>query len=215
MVWNLTLPKLARGHYNGRVDIIQFLRTMGPLAKHVSEIPWERLQKQSLPSLSEMVPEELRSRRLVITTTSPATLKDDAAPFIEKPTSSEPSPAPSTTTPIPAVTTAETVAYQNRELAKHLLVVEVHLTQGCRIAGKPCDCCSGRHPLAMEMLADEATSMSSDPIYQEVRQLAHEIETKANTEAVASGAYAADYPLMAQRARDMRKKLYTPIGAEP
>lgn len=110
------------------------------------------------------------------------------------------------------VSTEETLAYQNRELAKHLMAVEVHLAQGCRIASKPCDCCSGRHPLAMEMLTEEAISMSPDSVYHEVQVLAREIEAKANTEAVASAQFTGEYPEMARRARDLRKRLYTPTS---
>ena len=105
------------------------------------------------------------------------------------------------------VTTAQTVAYQNRELAKTLLSLETHLSQGCRIAGKPCDCCSGRHPLELEKLSEEATSMTSDPIYKEIIGFAREVEMKANESAIRSGAYDTEYPKLAIRARGLRKKL--------
>ena len=105
------------------------------------------------------------------------------------------------------VTTPETIAYQNRELAKSLLALESHLSQGCRIFGKPCDCCSGRHPLELEKLSEEARSMSSDPVYAEVIAFAREVEMKANTQAVASGQYEGDYPGMAAHARRLRKRL--------
>ena len=39
------------------------------------------------------------------------------------------------------VTTEETVAYQKREMGKELLLLEKHLQQKCKIAGKACDCC--------------------------------------------------------------------------
>ena len=39
------------------------------------------------------------------------------------------------------VSDAETVAYQDRELGKALLLMELHLQQRCKINGIPCDCC--------------------------------------------------------------------------
>ncbi len=39
------------------------------------------------------------------------------------------------------VSDAETIAYQDRELGKALLLMELHLQQGCKINGIPCDCC--------------------------------------------------------------------------
>jgi hypothetical protein len=39
------------------------------------------------------------------------------------------------------VSTADTIAYQNRELIKEMLLLEAHLQQGCKIGGVACDCC--------------------------------------------------------------------------
>jgi hypothetical protein len=82
------------------------------------------------------------------------------------------------------VTTQETVAYQNRELAKTLLVLETHLSQGCEIAGKVCDCCSPRHPLEIQKLAEEAIGMTGDPdgFYGQVVALGRLIEAQAAIE---------------------------------
>lgn len=112
------------------------------------------------------------------------------------------------------VTTDETVAYQNRELAKSLLVLERHLSQGCAIAtarGKiACDCCSGRHPLELEKLSEEAQAMSAKPVYSQVIRFAREVEQKANVEAVRSGKYDTEYREMAREARALRKELTAP-----
>jgi len=43
--------------------------------------------------------------------------------------------------PAYGVSDAETIAYQNRELGKALLLMELHLQQKCKINGTPCDCC--------------------------------------------------------------------------
>ena len=105
------------------------------------------------------------------------------------------------------VTTEETIEYQNRELSKVLLALETHLAQGCKIAGKPCDCCSGRHPLELEKLSEEALSMTDNAIYQDIIEFAHEVDQKANVAALESGEYDDDYPLLSIRARDIRKQL--------
>ena len=70
---------------------------------------------------------------------------------------------------VSSVTTEETIAYQNRELAKTLLVLETHLSQGCEIAGKVCDCCSPKHPMEMQKLA-AGKGLSPDE-YEEIQSL--------------------------------------------
>lgn len=105
------------------------------------------------------------------------------------------------------VSTDETITYQNHELAKTLLVLEAHLAQGCRIAGKPCDCCSGRHPLELEKLSEEALSMVDKQVYRDIIEFAREVDQKANVAALRTRQYDSDYPLLAVRARNMRKQL--------
>ncbi|GAJ19794.1 unnamed protein product, partial [marine sediment metagenome] len=48
------------------------------------------------------------------------------------------------------LSTEQTVAYENREIAKNLVQVEKHYAQKLRINGIPCDCGTGRHLLAIE-----------------------------------------------------------------
>lgn len=112
------------------------------------------------------------------------------------------------------VTTQQTIDYQNRELAKTLLALETHLSQGCRIDGMPCDCCSGRHPLELEKLSEEALSMNADPVYHRIIELANEIERKANVEAIRSGEYTDEYPQLAVKARQLRKQVMGSLSAE-
>ena len=110
-------------------------------------------------------------------------------------------------TPVSSVTTQETIAYQNRELSKVLLALETHLSQGCRIAGKACDCCSGRHPLELEKLSEEALSMTSNEVYHDIIQFAREVDQKANVAALNSRQYDSEYPILAIRARNLRKHI--------
>lgn len=107
---------------------------------------------------------------------------------------------------ISKVTTEETVAYQKREMGKELLLLEKHLQQKCKIAGKACDCCE-KHPLAIEALAQETLGITGDDIYHEVATWARNVMPVTTEEASRSGQYDEEYPALAVTARDMRKRL--------
>ncbi len=104
----------------------------------------------------------------------------------------------------PGVSNEETIAYQKRELAKELLLLEKHLQQKCKILGKACDCCE-KHPLAIEALAQEALGMTGDPVFNEVARWAKEIAPDTTESASASGKFDEQYPQMAVEARELRK----------
>ena len=105
------------------------------------------------------------------------------------------------------VSTAETVAYQNREMGKVLIQMERHASQGLRIGGKPCDCMS-KHLVDLEALAEETITMVTNPgIYQQVTAWVREIAPKTTVEANESGQYIQEYAEMARQARDFRKEL--------
>lgn len=106
------------------------------------------------------------------------------------------------------LSTEETIAYQNREIAKNLLALEKHYAQKLRIAGTPCDCGSGRHLLAIEGLSEEAISMVDNPeVYYRVVSWTKEVAPKSTDEAAKSGLYDEEYPTFSRRARDFRKEL--------
>lgn len=123
----------------------------------------------------------------------------------------EANPGPATPSP---VTTEQTLEYQNREMIKTLLVLEAHLAQKCKIAGQPCDCCSPKHPLELQKLAEEAVTMSEEPVYAHAHTLASEIMEKASVDVLMTGASDGDLPKMAKRARDLRKRLMTLLPKE-
>ena len=104
------------------------------------------------------------------------------------------------------VSDAETVAYQKRELCKALLLLEMHFQQGCKISGKPCDCCE-KHPMVIEALAEEALGMTGDQIFEEVTSWAKLIAPITTEEASRSGQYTEEYPQMAVIARGFRKRI--------
>ena len=104
------------------------------------------------------------------------------------------------------VTTDQTIAYQKREIAKELVLLEGHLQQGCKIGGEACDCCE-KHPLKIEGLAQEAAGISTDRVFKDLAAWIHDIAPKTTEEASASGQYDAQYPDLAIKARDFRKAL--------
>jgi len=106
------------------------------------------------------------------------------------------------------VSTEETVAYENRELAKNLIVLEKHYAQKLTIAGKKCDCGAGRHLLAIESLAEEAISMVDNPDgYYRLLDWVKEVSPKSTDQAAKSGLYDNDYPVFSRQCRDFRKEL--------
>ena len=104
------------------------------------------------------------------------------------------------------VSTAETILYQKRELSKELLLLEKHLQQSCKIAGKACDCCT-KHPIAIEALAQEALGMTGDLLFTKVAEWATEIAPMTTVEASKSGKYEETYSQLAVKARELRKKI--------
>lgn len=106
------------------------------------------------------------------------------------------------------LSTKETVAYQNREIAKNLLTLERHYAQKLRINGIPCDCGSSRHLLAIESLAEETISMVDNPdAYYLIIEWVGEVGPKSTDEAAKSGKYDNEYPNFARQARDFRKEI--------
>lgn len=106
----------------------------------------------------------------------------------------------------PSLPTSAILEYQNKELVKEMLLLEKHLTQGCKIGGKACDCCE-KHPITLEGLAQEASGMSSKPVYSEIANWSRHISSMTTTKASESGEYDGKYPELAIELRDMRKKL--------
>lgn len=104
------------------------------------------------------------------------------------------------------VSTEETIAYQRRELGKELLLLEKHLQQACKIGGKPCDCCE-KHPITIEALAQETLGMTEDPVLNEIIQWAKDIAPITTEAASTSREYDSQYPGIAIKARDLRKRL--------
>lgn len=109
-------------------------------------------------------------------------------------------------------TTEETVAELKRRLAKELYRFQLDLAAGCKIAGKPCDCCDKHPSLGLEAMCEELIPMDpTNPIYREIPEWYMSNAHKLTAEASVSGKYDAEYPLMAALMRDFRKRL---LGTE-
>lgn len=110
--------------------------------------------------------------------------------------------------PANGISTEETVAYENREIAKNLLSLEKHYAQKLRINGVACDCGSGRHLLAIESHAEDTISMVDNPdVYYRLLDWVKEVSPKSTDQAAKSGKYDNEYPAFSRQARDFRKEL--------
>lgn len=111
--------------------------------------------------------------------------------------------------PLPGLTTKQTVAYGNKNIGKSLLQMEKHFAQGLKIAGIACDCGSSRHLLFIEAECEDNMSMVEDSggIYQRIIDWVEEVGPKSSEEASKSRAYENEYPLFSRQARDFRKEL--------
>jgi hypothetical protein len=126
----------------------------------------------------------------------------------EKRVEAQPVEAQSPKATTSGVSTKDTIAYQNRELVKEMLLLEAHLQQGCKIGGVACDCCS-KHPITIEALAHETSGMTGRPVYTKVAEWASKVGPITTPEASASGAYDEEYPKVAVELRGIRKELMT------
>jgi hypothetical protein len=104
------------------------------------------------------------------------------------------------------VSTADTIAYQKEQLVKQITLMEMHLSQGCKIGGKACDCCE-KHPQVIEALAEETLGMTGDPLYSEIIAWCQELKPRTTAAASASGQFDSEYAAMAQSGRRLRKLL--------
>jgi len=107
------------------------------------------------------------------------------------------------------VSPEEVVLHQRRELGKRLLLVEGHLNQRCRIAGKPCDCVAPKHATDIEALAEESVSIdiANADLYTELAAFGQELNYKARPDIVLTNEFYDEYPELALRAREYRKQL--------
>ena len=106
-----------------------------------------------------------------------------------------------------SVTPQETLEYQVNEMVKQFNQIETHLSQGCQIMGKTCDCCL-KHGLLLLGLAEETIPIagragaSSSPYVQTAEWV------KLNLAAFKDPREASDQlPQLAAQAGTLRKRL--------
>ena len=138
---------------------------------------------------------------------------EDGAKPQKPPEDGTPPPLPAPTPAKSQLTPEETLAYQNREIARELWMLEKHLAQGCRIPDNsgtpiPCDCCEKGGfiaALALEAIPiAERVSLPSED-YQAVVAWAEALGPKVTVDAIVSGVY--DYRALSGEASALRKKL--------
>lgn len=96
------------------------------------------------------------------------------------------------------------LTYQKKQIYGQLWLLQGHLSNGCRIDDKPCDCCV-KHAIALEALASETQPMDPSSIWGNIRNFATSILHKVEVNQVIRGIYASEYPQMAIQARELRK----------
>lgn len=178
---------------------MDWITVIGNLA---SRIPVERVLFPPPDGTKEL-------ERLVAIQKSSATLKEVPPTSKTTPTTEMPEEATASSTPRrERPTTEETIAMLKRKLAKEAYKVEIDLANGLLIAGKPCDCLSDKHSLLFEALVEEAIPLDPrNPIYRKLMDWINAALPKSTFEAIRSGRYNAEYPLMASEMRDFRKGL--------
>jgi len=151
------------------------------------------------------IAEDLRGNITNITSTVQDTEK---APEIK--------PQSRTASATPGVSDKDTLLYQLNHLLAVLSQLEIHLSEGCKIIGVPCDCC-GKHALqastfAMETISIAARMEKPTAIYSEIATWAPTIENIDTPEKVNSGDYDETYRKESGTASKFRKKVQSMIG---
>lgn len=184
------------------------MKWLSVLAQAIERIPLERLlikprsNKERLLDLQEILSES-HAKPAEAVPIEPIEETPEEAGYLEPRRQRVHLPSPRS-----ELSTEETVEYQNREIAKNLLVLERHYAQRLRINGIPCDCGSGRHLLAIETLAEEAIPMVDNPdVYYRLIDWVKGAGPKSTDAAAKSGKYDNEYPTFAHQARDFRKEI--------
>lgn len=165
----------------------------------ISRLPVEQLISSRSDKDLDRLEERLNKKGLFTTTPKPASL------VISSETKSPDNPPEK---PRGGVSREDTVLYQDREIGKLLLRMERHYAQKMRINGIPCDCGGPKHLLDLEAMAEESIPIARNTgIYYRILDWVREVGPKTTEEAVRSGNYDDQYPLMSYQARDLRKDI--------
>lgn len=108
----------------------------------------------------------------------------------------------------------KTLEFQENEIWDHLWLLEGHLKRECKNCASDLGCC-WKHGAGLVALARESQSMSTDPRWGEVIEFGTEIFNKCQEGDILKGTYAADYPGLAVRASELRKKFKKTLPLPP
>lgn len=112
--------------------------------------------------------------------------------------------------PARGVSTEATIAHQHKEIKGEMVLLEKHLTQGCKVMEKgkleACDCCE-KHVDAIYRLTLETQGITVNPLYTQIIDWCRRVEPITTTAASKSGEYDAQYPKLATELRELRKSL--------
>lgn len=105
-------------------------------------------------------------------------------------------------------TSAETTHELKRRLARELYRAELDLAGGLKIAGKACDCLEYKHSVGLEAAAEELVSQDpGNPVYKEILHWTNDNLPKVTVEAIQSGKFDKEYPQMAAKFKEFRKRV--------
>ncbi len=134
----------------------------------------------------------------------------------EEPRTPEVEPQSPTSSTRPSVSDKATLLYQLDHLFAVLSQLEIHLAEGCKIMGVPCDCCAKHarqaRTFAMETISIAARMDKDTHIYQDIASWAPRIEEIDTHEKVESGDYDETYRRESGTASKFRKTVQSMIG---
>lgn len=161
---------------------------------------WRAVSNRPRPRKSE---ETTQEAKFVVAAPAKTEVKSESTPVA---TTAVPKSKPA----LP--TSEETTKELKRRLARELYKAELDLTGGLKIAGKACDCLQDKHALGIDATTEELISQDPrDRIYYEIREWMERIQPIVTIEAINSGEYAQEYPILANEAKTFRKRL---LGTE-
>ena len=125
-------------------------------------------------------------------------------------------PQSRTASATPRVSDKDTLLYQLNHLLEPLRQLELHLSEGCKIMGVPCDCCQKSgfdiRTFAMETISIAARMGKPTTTYPEIATWASHIEEIGSPEKVESGDYDETYRKQSDTASQFRKQVQSMIG---
>ena len=175
----------------------------------ISRVPIERAlfsPRDNTKSLEEFIAKQPKSSE----GKSPSTT-------IQEPSKTrEIEPQSHTAGPTQSVSDKDTLLYQLNHLLVPLRQLELHLSEGCKIMGVPCDCCQKSgfdiSTFATETISIAARMGKPTAIYPEIATWASHIEEIGTPEKSASGDYDETYRKESGTASQFRKKVQSMIG---